>query len=420
MPTLSVVIPALNEEDGIAEILQRVLAVREPLAQMGIGLEVLVVDDGSRDKTPNVVGQFRDVRLIRHLTNRGYGAAIKTGFRHASGDYLAFLDADGTYPPEYFPNLCRAALDQNADVVVGSRMLGERSEMPPTRRIGNYAYARLLSLIGNVAVSDTASGMRVLRRQALDRLYPLPDGLQFTPAMSTRAIHENLKIVEVPIPYAERVGRSKLSVVRDGLRFTNTIVWTALTYNPARILGMFSIVMIGIAVLIGLYFFVLRLGGTTQMNEWQLYLLFAAVVLVIVGISLFALGAMFNYLVALFHKHPVRQGLFGKPIFDPPLDRHFGWMGLVSAAAGISLSIVAMLLAAGGWELTRLWFYLMISALLILVGVQLMIAWLVMRVLEELNIRENSVERDVRGEPENVEVRNAVESAVSDTGSPLR
>ncbi len=402
MPTLSVIIPALNEEDGIARILERVLAVREPLARLGLDLEVLVVDDGSRDKTPAIVGTFSQVRLVRHLTNRGYGAAIKTGFRHATGEYLAFLDADGTYPPEYFPNLCRAALEQNADVVVGSRMLGERTEMPFTRRIGNFAYARLLSLIGNVTVSDTASGMRVLRRDILERLYPLPDGLQFTPAMSTRAIHENLKIVETPIPYAERVGRSKLSVVRDGFRFTNTIVWTALTYNPVRILGMLSLGMVGLAILIGLYVLALRIAGITQLNSRQVYLLFAAVVLALVGISLFSLGAMFNYLVALFHKHPVRQGLFGKPIFDPPLDRHFGWMGIVSALAGLVVSVVALVLAENGWEITRLWFYLMISALLILVGVQLMIAWIVMRILEELAQREASARRDLETEASQV------------------
>src|SRR5437867_4011435 len=164
MTTLSIIIPAYNEEDGIARIVERVLSVREPLRRMSIGLELLVVDDGSRDNTAARVASFREVPLIRHLTNRGYGAAIKTGFRHASGDYLAFLDADGTYPPESFPDLCRAALDEHADMVVGSRMSGLTSEMPFTRRLGNLAYARLLSVIGNVRVRDSASGMRVIRK----------------------------------------------------------------------------------------------------------------------------------------------------------------------------------------------------------------------------------------------------------------
>jgi hypothetical protein len=93
-------------------------------------------------------------------------------------------------------------------------------------------------------------------------------------------------------------------------------------------------------------------------------------------------------LVALFHKRPVRQGLFGKPIFDPPLDRQFGWMGTVALAGGFSIGLATLLLGIGGWEISRLWLYLLGSALLVLVGLQLMISWLLMRVLEELSNRE--------------------------------
>ncbi len=413
MTTLSVVIPAWNEEEGIEPIIKRVLAIRPALASLDWALEFLIVDDGSRDRTAALIAKYREVRLIRHLKNRGYGAAIKTGFRYASGEYLAFLDADGTYPPESLPELCRAAVAQKADLVVGSRMGGAKSQMPLTRRVGNFAYARLLSLIGNVAVRDTASGMRIIRREILERLYPLPDGLDFTPAMSTRAIHENLKIVEVPIPYAERIGRSKLSVVRDGVRFTNTIVWTALAYNPVRILGLTSLVALGLALVIGLYIIGLRLAGVTTLNAWQVYALFGAMVLSVAGISLFSLGAMFNYLVALFHKRPVRQGLFGRPVFDPPLDHHFGWIGLFAIVAGVLLSVGAFALSLGGWNIDRLWLYLLASALFVTVGLQLSVSWLVMRVLEELAQRQASAQRDlVETEPENVDVQVAMESQV--------
>ncbi|MCC7162926.1 MAG: glycosyltransferase family 2 protein [Anaerolineae bacterium] len=405
MTTLAVVIPAFNEESGIEEVIQRVLNVRPALENLNIGLEFLVVDDGSRDRTCAIVGKYRDVRLIQHLKNRGYGAAIKTGFRHATGDYLAFLDADGTYPPESLPELCAVAMQEKADLVVGSRMSGAASQMPVTRRIGNFAFASLLSLIGNVPVRDSASGMRVLRRDALERLYPLPDGLEFTPAMSTRAIHENLKIVEVPIAYSERMGRSKLSVVRDGYRFTNAIVWTALGYNPVRILGLTSLAILCVAALIGLYIVALRLSGVTALNAGQVYAVFLATVLTVVGLSLFLLGTMFNYLVALFHKRPVRQGLFGKPIFDPSLDHHFGWMGCVSAAAGIGLSVGALVLSLNGWEITRLWLYQLVGAMLVIIGIQLGTAWIVMRVLEGLAMRENETRRDLSdAEPENIRV----------------
>lgn len=412
MTTLSAIIPALNEENGIDQVIQRVLAIRSDLARLNIHLEFIIVDDGSRDRTAAAISKYPDVRLIQHLKNRGYGAAIKTGFRHATGEYLAFLDADGTYPPEKLPELVRVAMQEKADLVVGSRMSGTKTQMPLTRRVGNFAYARLLSLIGNVPVRDTASGMRVLRRDALANLYPLPDGLEFTPAMSTRAIHENLKVVEVPIPYAERVGRSKLSVVRDGFRFTNAIVWTALGYNPVRILGLTSLVLLAIASVIGLYILVLRLSGVTTLNEAQVYALFVAMVLVVVGLSVFTLGAMFNYLVALFHKRPMRQGLFGKPIFNPSLDHHFGWLGLVLGGAGIVLSVGAFALSMNGWEITRLWLYQLLSALLMIAGLQLCGAWIVMRVLEELAQREGSAQRDlVEPETGNMGMPNTVVNA---------
>lgn len=304
---VSLVVPAYNEEDGIGPVIQRMLQVREELQKQGWQLEILVVDDGSRDRTAEVVTRYPEVRLVRHSKNGGYGAAIKTGFRHAHGDYLAFIDADGTYPPESLPDLCRAAAEQKADLVIGSRMSGAHTQMPLTRRVGNLAYAALLSIIGNTAVRDTTSGMRLLRRSVLAQLYPLSDGLDFTPAMSTRAIHENLKIVEVPIPYAERLGRSKLNVLRDGFRFTNSIVWTALTYNPVRILGLLGIGAIGVALLIALVIVAMRLSGVTTLGPVGVFGIFTALVLGVSGVSAFSLGAMFNYLVSLFDKRPVRR-----------------------------------------------------------------------------------------------------------------
>ncbi len=392
---VSLVVPAYNEEDGIGRVIERALPNRGELAKIGLGFEMLIVDDGSRDGTAQVVSNYPEVRLVRHAKNRGYGAAIKTGFRHATGDLLAFIDADGTYPPESLPDLCRAAVQQDAELVIGSRMSGAHSEMPPTRRIGNLAYAALLSLIGNVTVRDTTSGMRLIRKTALGCLYPLPDGLDFTPAMSTRAIHENLKIVEVPIPYSERVGRSKLNVVRDGFRFTNSIVWTALAYNPVRILGLAGLTAIAIALGVAIAIVAMRLRGVTELDPIGVFSVFGALVLAVCGVSLFSLGAMFNYLTTLFHKRPVRHGLFGKPLFDPSLDHYFGWFGLVGIGAGIILGLASSVLGMNGWPIERLWFYLLASVSLILVGMQLGVSWIVMRILEELTKREVASARDL-------------------------
>ena len=394
MPVLSVVIPAYNEEKGIADIARRVLAVREGLSNVGVSLELLVVDDGSRDKTAQIASNIEGVRLIRHPKNQGYGAALKTGFGEASGELIGFLDADGTYPPEYFPQLCVEAIN-GTDLVIGSRMAGAESKMPLTRRVGNLFFATLLSLLSHQHVTDSASGMRVFKREVLERLYPLPDGLNLTPVMSTRALHEGIKIAEVPIPYSERVGRSKLSVIRDGRIFLQSMVWTALAYNPVRILGVIGMAGIGFAALAAIGLVVARLSGSTNLGPWGVAALFAALVAGVTGISLFALGVTFNYLVSLFYKRPVRQGLFGKPIFATPLDRQFWWMGLLSVVAGLAVGGVSLALGVSGWAIDRLWLYLLGSALLVLVGVQLVIYWILLRVLEELSQREVLIKKDM-------------------------
>jgi len=103
----------------------------------------------------------------------------------------------------------------------------------------------------------------------------------------------------------------------------------------------------------------------------------------------------FNYLVSMFYKRPIRQGLFGKPIFKTPIDRQFGWMGLVSIFVGMTICLVALTLGLQGWEIQRLWFYLLGSALIFLIGVQLVIYWLLLRILEELSQREILTRQDM-------------------------
>jgi hypothetical protein len=396
MTTLSIVIPAYNEEEGIARIARRVLAIRPELLLVGVNeLELLVVDDGSRDRTADIAGSIDGVRLIRHLQNRGYGAALKTGFGCARGELIGFLDADGTYPPEYFPKLCQMALN-GSELVIGSRMAGAESQMPVTRRLGNVMFANLLSLVGRQHVSDSASGMRIFRREVLERIYPLPDGLNLTPVMSTRAIHEGIKMAETPIPYSERLGRSKLSVVRDGSVFLHSILWTALTYNPVRILGLLGLAGVAVAALALLGLVVARLSGITTLGPWGVTAVFTALVAGVTGISIFSLGVTFNYLVSLFYKRPVRQGLFGRPLLKIPLDRHFGWIGLAGLVAGLGLGVASLVLGLMGWEIARLWLYLLGSAMIILMSVRLMIDWILVRVLDELSQRDIRTSDDIQ------------------------
>ncbi len=398
MTTLSVVIPAYNEEDGIAEIANRVLAVRDDLKEAGVDdLELLVVDDGSKDRTAAIAGSIEGVTLIQHEKNKGYGGALKTGFSQARGELIGFLDADGTYPPEYFPQLCREALN-GFDLVIGSRMAGADSDMPRTRRLGNFFFANLLSILGRRKITDSASGMRVFRREILSQIYPLPDGLNLTPVMSTRAVHEQLAMKEAPIPYSERLGDSKLSVVHDGRLFLESMVWTALTYNPVRLFGLLGVAGVGLSGLIVLGLIAARLAGVTELGVWGVAAVYTALVAAVSGVSIFALGVTFNYMVSIFYKKPIRQGLFKKPVFKKPLNRHFGWMGVVGLIFGVVVGTTSLVLAVTGyWPLQRLWFYLLMSAMAFLVGMQLLVSWMLLRALAELSVRETQVTKDLQG-----------------------
>ena len=159
------------------------------------------------------------IKLIEFKENKGYGAAIKKGWKDSNADLLSFLDADGTCDPLFFSELVNLITNENADISLGCR-LNKNSQMPFTRKVGNKIFSIMLSFFASQKVKDTASGMRVVRSSILDEIYPLPDGLHFTPAMSAKAVtNPEIKILEKNMSYKEREGVSKLHILKDGLRF---------------------------------------------------------------------------------------------------------------------------------------------------------------------------------------------------------
>ena len=140
--------------------------------------------------------------------------------------------------------------------------------------------------------------MRVFRRESLPILYPLPDGLDFTPAMSTRAVYEGLNMVEVPIPYKERVGRSKLNPLKDGIRFLRSILWTALLYDPQRFFGTLGLGMLVLAVVLGLGPTIFYLQNR-HLQEDMIYRLFAVLILSVAGVNVLAFGVTCQAILGL-------------------------------------------------------------------------------------------------------------------------
>ena len=269
--SLTIVIPALNEEEAIGQTISRCLEAREEIARVaGLGhIELIVVSDGSTDRTAEIARSFADVCVIEFPQNQGYGAAILEGFRQGHGALLGFLDADGTCNPRYFAEMCRLIVEENAEIVLGSR-LGPDSQMPRVRRFGNWLFATLLGVLTGRSLTDSASGMRVMRREAIEQLLPMPTGLHFTPAMSTRALISGMRIVEVPMAYTERIGDSKLKVLRDGVRFLRTIVAGILLYRPDRLFTFgFAACLLLVAVL-GAYPVEFYLHHRA-VEEWMIY-----------------------------------------------------------------------------------------------------------------------------------------------------
>ncbi len=295
---LTIVIPALNEEQSIQAIARRCLeAGREILDRTGEEIEVIVVDDGSTDRTAELAGEIEGVRVLSLGRNRGYGAALRAGFRLGRGDLVGFLDADGTCDPLYFIPMIRAVRG-GASVALGNR-LGRDSEMPKVRRLGNRFFAWLIRRLSGAEVQDSASGMRVLTREALACLEPLPDGLHFTPAMSCKAaLDPRLSLAEVPMPYAERQGRSKLGVVRDGFRFLRVILETSISWRPLLFFGTAGLLMLLTA---GLYAIspVLTWVRTGGLPPDRVYRVFTILVLSAGGLGFLYAGALADRAQAL-------------------------------------------------------------------------------------------------------------------------
>ena len=310
--TLTIVIPAYNEEKAIASIIERCLAERERImAETPVSeVEIVVVNDGSRDRTAEIARRYAEanggVRLISHEKNRGYGAALKRGFDEGRGTLVSFLDADGTCDPAYFIPLVNKLFEQKADVALGSR-LGPESEMPRIRRLGNRIYTILINALTSAHITDSASGMRVIRKACLPKLYPLPDGLHFTPAMTARAVSsDSLKLIEVPISYKERVGKSKLRVVQDGVRFLKVIMDIILSYRPLRFFFYIAAFALGVAAILFIrplqYYILYR-----SVPDWMVYRLIAVVVLVLTSLTIMTVGLVADQIAELVNAEVRRR-----------------------------------------------------------------------------------------------------------------
>ena len=230
---VTLVVPVYDEEGGIEGVVRR-LSVLE----LGAPLELLVVDDGSTDgtraKLSVLEGEVACLRVIEHGYNRGYGAALKTGFREAAYGVVVITDADATYPEDRIRDLLDC-IDRGAEMAVGART-GESVHIPLVRRPAKWALRKLASYLAGVHIPDLNSGLRAFRRELVERYVGiLPDGFSFTTTITLASLTNHHKVEYVTIDYAHRSGSSKIKPIQDTLRFISLIIRTVLYFNPLRV-----------------------------------------------------------------------------------------------------------------------------------------------------------------------------------------
>jgi len=225
----SIIIPAYNEADAIGGVLHD---LERTLSSHPGSVEVIVVDDGSSDGTA-AIAQSQGVKLIQHKTNMGYGAALKSGIRHARHPVILITDADGTYDNKYIPTIL-AWMDRY-DMVVGART-GEAVHIPLLRRPAKWILTILASLLTDGEIPDLNSGLRAFRRSIAEEfLYLLPPGFSFTTTITLAVLARHYSIKYLPIDYHRRIGTSKIRPLHDTLNFLSLICKTILYLRPLRI-----------------------------------------------------------------------------------------------------------------------------------------------------------------------------------------
>ena len=227
---VSIIIPVHNEREGVGETVRE---LQQVMGALGREFEIIVVDDGSTDGSGAIVEAVGGAKLLRHAENRGYGASLKTGFAAARYSLVAFLDADGSYPPAELPRLLEASA--GADMVVGDRVK-YRDFSSRARSLGKRILHPLANYLVGRKIPDLNSGMRVVRRHLIERYWPLlPDGFSLTTTLTMAFLSAGWRVEYLPITFTERKGSSKIRPLRDMQNFIILILRTVTYFRPLKV-----------------------------------------------------------------------------------------------------------------------------------------------------------------------------------------
>lgn len=227
--SLAIIVPCYNEVDSVEMFCEDFQRFKESFKEkfLGFSLKMVIVDNNSTDGSSEVLKKC--IQSCENITvvscvKQGYGAALKHGFSSISADYYGFIDMDATYPIMYFCELLEMMDRKNLDIVFGARM-HSRSEMPFIRNLGNKFYATIVRVLFKSRLTDVCSGMRIFKAAKLHHVCGIAaDDLSFSIELTLLAHNKKWQMSELPIPYGVRMGKSKLSVVKDGLIFFRSIL----------------------------------------------------------------------------------------------------------------------------------------------------------------------------------------------------
>lgn len=292
---VSIIIPAYNEEEGIDGVVEE---IRETLDNEKLRGEIVIVDDGSTDNTYSKALSFSEkypgIKVLKHDENKGKVVAIRTGIKNATGDTIVLTDADFTYPAEYIPQMINKIVS-GADLVLGSRFVGKAKNMPLLNKTGNRLFSFLISYFGGREIRDGQTGYRAFRRDEFEKLDVDARGLEFETKMTIKAAKLGYKIVEIPILYRTRIGKSKLNPIRDGYMMLKAIADIAVSETST--LGKVMIFPSVFLFLAGLGFGAISIKERiTQGILTHAYFPLISTLFILLAIQLFSLGIILDNL----------------------------------------------------------------------------------------------------------------------------
>mgnify|MGYP000938601911 CR=1 FL=1 len=244
--SLSVVVPAFNEEGAILHTIED---IRREMDATGVPYEIIVIDDGSGDRTLDIDRQT-GVVVDTNQVNTGYGASLKRGIRHAQYEYVAIIDADGTYPARYLPSML--SMCRNQDMVVGDRGAAMKN-VPWIRKPAKWVLNTFASFLAERRLNALNSGLRVSRKSELAPFIPLlPQKFSFTTTITLCMSCNGKRMIYTPIEYGKRVGKSKIRPV-DFINFVILVLRMTVLFNPLRVFIPFGLALMGLGVVKFIY-----------------------------------------------------------------------------------------------------------------------------------------------------------------------